>query len=804
LVDFYHNLPKDSPGLSLPPIENSILQGVFEDYLLHEHISGFRNIKGSRILTCREFFSLYNQPKPILYITVNNRGPLMYLKQAECYSYRYRYEPARGGGEHRLFYTVPQKSFVLFTIAILLILISLFGLSYTRFFAAPSEPGTKESTISLDGRDFSLDGSQNFSGPPLPESGPPSEDGIQEPEPFQENATLDDYLQKGAPESQLPIGESARLGKIKSLLESSLGIQVLSLQREGEKHSLEFAIGSSRILLKGMNPEDFQSAKLLRIPSASIRSKPVPLGTPTIFLNPLSIESAQITLQKSGPVNAILKCTEFSQEAQDCISWETTKIPFTDSGSEITFSVQGFSGYAGAYINILNIQSYPTVGGNWTVSFNTTGSAPLYIRASYGTTWSDSQDTEDLRLLEILCGPNPLSYVWIPETSTAYIADFSCSETAYETSRVLTGGPHTLEFTFGDQTEHAQNFATFNCTDCTSCSQYIQNGSMSSGDVLYLTQSITDHADSSCIIFGGMDNITFDCLGNTIDGTRAGFWEGMYLDNSVNNTIRNCTVKDFYYGVSLTSTSFNTTILYLNTSHNTGRGAIISSSNNTLYEVTSNSNSLQGIYLDSSSYNNLTNVNASYNSNTGVYMYSASRNNLTNITAIKNSQYGIQVYLNSDYNNITLSRLLSNTNGGIYLDEDTSTDPEYNLIWNNYLNNTVNILIDSGIANPNYFNTTLNCSAGPNIIGGPCIGGNYWTDPDGNYSDTCTDGDNDGICDTLYNLSATYSWASDYLPLAEDPPTEAQPPIPGYSSTCRQMRPSPGARLTGITGHGKT
>jgi hypothetical protein len=40
-------------------------------------------------------------------------------------------------------------------------------------------------------------------------------------------------------------------------------------------------------------------------------------------------------------------------------------------------------------ITILNPPSYPSVGGNWTVRFNTTGKANLTITAVNGTTWTN-------------------------------------------------------------------------------------------------------------------------------------------------------------------------------------------------------------------------------------------------------------------------------------------------------------------------------------------------------------------------------------------------------------------------------
>ncbi len=61
-----------------------------------------------------------------------------------------------------------------------------------------------------------------------------------------------------------------------------------------------------------------------------------------------------------------------------------------------------------------------------------------------------------------------------------------------------------------------------------------------------------------------------------------------------------------------------------------------------------------------------------------------------------------------------------------------------------------------------YLNYTK--SAGPNIIGGPCLGGNVWAFPNGTgFSQTHPDTDGDGFCDEPYHLGDD---ATDYLPLA--------------------------------------
>jgi hypothetical protein len=96
-------------------------------------------------------------------------------------------------------------------------------------------------------------------------------------------------------------------------------------------------------------------------------------------------------------------------------------------------------------------------GGNWTVVFNTTGTANLTITAVNGTTWGNTNEDNDLKFLELRCGSEILDYQWI--NNSIFIENYSCDETGYEASKVLKAGKHTLEFRFGDDVKYAYNQA---------------------------------------------------------------------------------------------------------------------------------------------------------------------------------------------------------------------------------------------------------------------------------------------------------------------------------------------------------
>jgi hypothetical protein len=108
-------------------------------------------------------------------------------------------------------------------------------------------------------------------------------------------------------------------------------------------------------------------------------------------------------------------------------------------------------------ITILNIQSYPLVGKNWTVLFTTVGCANLTISTVNGTTWSNSDLDNDLLFFQCRKGNEIMEYEWV--NNSVFVPYFSSNETCYEISEVLQPGSHTLMFQFGDDVAFAKNLA---------------------------------------------------------------------------------------------------------------------------------------------------------------------------------------------------------------------------------------------------------------------------------------------------------------------------------------------------------
>lgn len=145
----------------------------------------------------------------------------------------------------------------------------------------------------------------------------------------------------------------------------------------------------------------------------------------------------------------------------------------------------------------------------------------------------------------------------------------------------------------------------------------------------------------------------------------------------------------------------------------------------------------------------------------------------TNFTIVRNctvKNFSTAISLHSSNNNSVYRNRFENNSFGITLISST-----YNLIYNNLFNNTDNA-VD---ARANFWNTTYNCSIGLNILGGNCIGGNFWSNysgedngnPSAAFNRTPWNISSDKIGDTLipYNNSDKISLSGygDFLPLVK-------------------------------------
>ena len=403
---------------------------------------------------------------------------------------------------------------------------------------------------------------------------------------------------------------------------------------------------------------------------------------------------------------------------------------------------------------------------------------------------------------------------------------------------------------------------TFDCGNCTDCNEKIQSANV--GDVVRLTADITD-CDGNCIEFNGADGVTFDGGDHVIDGDGDYSGRGICLSSdSDDNTLTNCEITGFRYGIELfrasnnkiqnisaysnvdggiaifysTANTIRDCILQENSQydfhflpdsltdcnnrliHVTGSGGrpiefynqsvnlqdqefsalylcnaddsilnnitirgsdslknnglrLFYTDNSNLMDIVS-SNNFGGVLLDKSNSNKLQNIKCSNNYHQGIHAGSSSSNTLERTETNSNTQCGI--YLSdSPSNKLTNITSSSNSFAGVYIDRSSSTiinnshirnnvgmginihNAGANRIYNNYFSNADNINFAETTVYANDWNVTH--TAGPNIVGNPYIGGNYWSDYKG------MDNNSDGFGDTAYNVNGTGDSNIDHLPL---------------------------------------
>jgi len=230
-------------------------------------------------------------------------------------------------------------------------------------------------------------------------------------------------------------------------------------------------------------------------------------------------------------------------------------------------------------ITILNVQSFPTLFGNWTVRFNTSGTGNLTITATNGTSYSEiyednSTTTDDLSILELKCGNEILfSYydninndnvylinenarttsgtnsvgnekLRLNETlnkniniKSIYVENYNCSGMANWTVKVITSGKHTQQFNFSNQIAYAFN---------TVASDVCDEGT---ADTLCVVNTIHGVTNNSVLYFhnltiqngGALRNQTLTAVFN-ISANNIIIEDGGYIEGSVNINASNLTI----------------------------------------------------------------------------------------------------------------------------------------------------------------------------------------------------------------------------------------------------------------------
>jgi parallel beta-helix repeat protein len=218
---------------------------------------------------------------------------------------------------------------------------------------------------------------------------------------------------------------------------------------------------------------------------------------------------------------------------------------------------------------------------------------------------------------------------------------------------------------------------TATCSSCTECSGMLDGTS----DTVILDANISNHV-GDCIVFGADgDNVVFDCDGYTIDGDGSGTDVGISMSGGMGNTVRNCTVRDFSYGILLSHSS-EVNLIERNTINSNTWGIYLNDSpGNTIRDNVVHSNT-DGIMLSSSlSYGNTVSGNEVSSNSRGICVNFANANTISANDVFDNDSsdaWGIIVY-GSEANVVSGNDVTGNW-GGISIGNSRNNDFRYNTV----------------------------------------------------------------------------------------------------------------------------
>ncbi len=218
------------------------------------------------------------------------------------------------------------------------------------------------------------------------------------------------------------------------------------------------------------------------------------------------------------------------------------------------------------------------------------------------------------------------------------------------------------------------------------------------------------------------ENITLDCHGYVVIRSVA---NTKFVNASVDNiTVKNCIINSCEYGMWGEPTATN--FLIQNNTINCSTGHV--------YVYGENNTIRQNIFYKDATY--------------GVTLRDISSGTVYNNTFRGTMDYALLAW-NANSTNITFNRFEELT-AGAYTAVVYLYDAYDNVIYNNLFNATT--YIELGASEGNYWNVTKRY--GTRIYGtGTVLGGNYYTNHSGDaFSDTCTDTDQDGLCDSAYTV----------------------------------------------------
>jgi parallel beta-helix repeat protein len=219
------------------------------------------------------------------------------------------------------------------------------------------------------------------------------------------------------------------------------------------------------------------------------------------------------------------------------------------------------------------------------------------------------------------------------------------------------------------------------CNSCEECNEMLSGAGPDS--TVYLDSNITD-SNQTCILITEKEGVNFNCQGNHISGTFNGEGDsepkGIYINQSISISIKNCTIRRFKEGIACIKS--NNTIISNNILESVCTGIDVRGADgNRIWDNEALNDDCAGIVLSDSAGNNLS-QNRVINSSFGIFVQNSFGNTIINNQVENNGDGGIWISGDSNYNNLSYNIAWGNV-CGILIENSANNSIDSNTIYNN-------------------------------------------------------------------------------------------------------------------------
>jgi len=371
--------------------------------------------------------------------------------------------------------------------------------------------------------------------------------------------------------------------------------------------------------------------------------------------------------------------TYFEMDATQAYPRQTYHIKINESVSNVNAISIRWEGYPNAIVGSVTLNIWNSTDWKSLGTYSTTSDDDIGLYYELNTSISNYIDSDSYLHLKLLGAPGDVSgklytdYIKVnvitEEKNTQSCGSLTDGQSCQLNWTINTTGNvndvYVIDVNFSTNPSNDTEDAYVKITE--SCSDPYEDMDINSDITLCPGTFYLNDTNDNGVIRANAHNIVIKCDGTILDGNDGHDSIGIYVNGFDNVTVKNCTTKDYYEGITFNNAENG--IIINNTATSSDDGfCVYSSSNITVTGNHLHDNDVGGIFLYNGASENLIENNVLESNVAGIYLKGSTviKNTIKNNT-IKSNLWG--VYFESSANNNTLfnNSIYNNNEIGIVL-----------------------------------------------------------------------------------------------------------------------------------------